>query len=87
MYLVGIPTEGLCLTSLLTIIQKASQQLLVWQVQVMQMKGQPQKPSTVLQIHGTDDSTIRYEGGDIQGNDSPGEKGKRNSMGRIQSMH
>ena len=26
----------------------------------------------MLQIHGTDDSTIRYEGGDIQGNDYPG---------------
>ena len=32
----------------------------------------PENAVHVLQIHGTDDSTIRYEGGDIQGNDYPG---------------
>ena len=34
----------------------------------------PESAVHVLQIHGTDDSTIRYEGGDIQGNDYPGAK-------------
>ena len=49
-------------------------------------RAAPKNPVHVLQIHGTDDSTIRYEGGDIQGNNY-WRKGKRNSMGRIQVMH
>ena len=35
-------------------------------------RAAPKNPVHVLQIHGTDDSTIRYEGGDIQGNEYPG---------------
>ena len=37
-------------------------------------RSAPEHPVHVLQIHGTNDSTIRYEGGDIQGNDYPGAK-------------
>ena len=37
-------------------------------------RAAPKNPVHVLQIHGTDDSTIRYEGGDIQGNNYPGAK-------------
>ena len=37
-------------------------------------RAAPEHPVHVLQIHGTNDSTIRYEGNDIQGNDYPGAK-------------